>query len=63
MTFSETVELRGHIIDSYALPQIMDEVIRVENGLCTNSLRPAPPLWSYAARSSGSTEERIGVTV
>jgi lysine-ketoglutarate reductase/saccharopine dehydrogenase-like protein (TIGR00300 family) len=27
MTFSETVELRGHIIDSYALPQIMDEVM------------------------------------
>src|ERR1700680_3911931 len=27
MTFSEIVELRGHIIDSYALPQIMDEVM------------------------------------
>src|SRR5499427_261162 len=27
MSFSETVELRGHIIDSYALPQIMDEVM------------------------------------
>ena len=27
MTFTETVELRGHIIDSYALPQIMDEVM------------------------------------
>src|SRR5580765_3935244 len=27
MTFSETVELRGHIIDSYALPRIMDEVM------------------------------------
>jgi lysine-ketoglutarate reductase/saccharopine dehydrogenase-like protein (TIGR00300 family) len=27
MTFSETVELRGHIIDSYALPHLMDEVM------------------------------------
>jgi lysine-ketoglutarate reductase/saccharopine dehydrogenase-like protein (TIGR00300 family) len=27
MTFSETVELRGHIIDSFALPQLMDEVM------------------------------------
>jgi lysine-ketoglutarate reductase/saccharopine dehydrogenase-like protein (TIGR00300 family) len=27
MTFSETVELRGHIIDSYALPRIMEEVM------------------------------------
>src|SRR5437879_4228354 len=27
MTFSEIIELRGHIIDSYALPQIMDEVM------------------------------------
>src|SRR5437764_574731 len=27
MTFSEMVELRGHIIDSYALPRIMDEVM------------------------------------
>lgn len=27
MTFSETVELHGHIIDSYALPRIMDEVM------------------------------------
>jgi lysine-ketoglutarate reductase/saccharopine dehydrogenase-like protein (TIGR00300 family) len=27
MTFSETIELRGHIIDSYALPRIMDEVM------------------------------------
>ncbi len=27
MTFSETVELRGHIIDSYALPQLMDDVM------------------------------------
>src|SRR5438309_10342790 len=27
MTFSEIVELRGHIIDSYALPRIMDEVM------------------------------------
>src|SRR4030081_2951209 len=27
MTFSETVELRGHIIDSYVLPRIMDEVM------------------------------------
>src|ERR1700694_2987696 len=27
MTFSEIVELRGHIIDSYVLPQIMDEVM------------------------------------
>src|SRR5919199_782450 len=27
MSFSETVELRGHIIDSYALPRIMDEVM------------------------------------
>jgi lysine-ketoglutarate reductase/saccharopine dehydrogenase-like protein (TIGR00300 family) len=27
MTFSDTVELRGHIIDSFALPQIMDEVM------------------------------------
>jgi lysine-ketoglutarate reductase/saccharopine dehydrogenase-like protein (TIGR00300 family) len=27
MTFSDTVELRGHIIDSYALPQIMDEIM------------------------------------
>jgi len=27
VTFSETVELHGHIIDSYALPQIMDEVM------------------------------------
>src|SRR5919202_4920598 len=27
MSFSEIVELRGHIIDSYALPQIMDEVM------------------------------------
>jgi lysine-ketoglutarate reductase/saccharopine dehydrogenase-like protein (TIGR00300 family) len=27
MPFSEIVELRGHIIDSYALPRIMDEVM------------------------------------
>lgn len=27
MTFSEIVELRGHIIDSYALPRIMDDVM------------------------------------
>ena len=27
MTFSETVELRGHIIDSFALPQLMDAVM------------------------------------
>ena len=27
MTFSEIVELHGHIIDSYALPRIMDEVM------------------------------------
>src|ERR671937_2801199 len=27
MTFSETVVLRGHIIDSYALPQLMDDVM------------------------------------
>jgi lysine-ketoglutarate reductase/saccharopine dehydrogenase-like protein (TIGR00300 family) len=27
MTFSEIVELRGHIIDSYALPRFMDEVM------------------------------------
>ena len=27
MTFSEIVELNGHIIDSYALPRIMDEVM------------------------------------
>jgi lysine-ketoglutarate reductase/saccharopine dehydrogenase-like protein (TIGR00300 family) len=27
MTFSETVELHGHIIDSYALPRLMDEVM------------------------------------
>jgi lysine-ketoglutarate reductase/saccharopine dehydrogenase-like protein (TIGR00300 family) len=27
MTFSETIELRGHIIDSLVLPQIMDEVM------------------------------------
>src|SRR5215813_1302747 len=27
MSFSETVELRGHIIDSYALPQLMDDVM------------------------------------
>jgi lysine-ketoglutarate reductase/saccharopine dehydrogenase-like protein (TIGR00300 family) len=27
MTFSETIELHGHIIDSYALPRIMDEVM------------------------------------
>src|SRR5215471_18211565 len=27
MTFSETVELHGHIIDSYALPRVMDEVM------------------------------------
>jgi lysine-ketoglutarate reductase/saccharopine dehydrogenase-like protein (TIGR00300 family) len=27
MAFSETVELRGHIIDSYALPQLMDDVM------------------------------------
>src|SRR5215831_15357199 len=27
MTFSEIVELRGHIIDSYALPRIMDEIM------------------------------------
>src|ERR1041384_692296 len=27
MGFSETVELHGHIIDSYALPRIMDEVM------------------------------------
>jgi lysine-ketoglutarate reductase/saccharopine dehydrogenase-like protein (TIGR00300 family) len=27
MIFSEIVELRGHIIDSYALPRIMDEVM------------------------------------
>lgn len=27
MTFTETVELHGHIIDSYALPRIMDEVM------------------------------------
>jgi lysine-ketoglutarate reductase/saccharopine dehydrogenase-like protein (TIGR00300 family) len=27
MTFSETIELRGHIIDSLILPQIMDEVM------------------------------------
>jgi lysine-ketoglutarate reductase/saccharopine dehydrogenase-like protein (TIGR00300 family) len=27
MSFSEIVELRGHIIDSYALPRIMDEVM------------------------------------
>jgi lysine-ketoglutarate reductase/saccharopine dehydrogenase-like protein (TIGR00300 family) len=27
MTFTEIVELRGHIIDSYALPRIMDEVM------------------------------------
>src|SRR5258708_30105894 len=27
MSFSEIVELRGHIIDSYALPRIMEEVM------------------------------------
>src|ERR1051326_4728864 len=27
MTFKETVELHGHIIDSYALPRIMDEIM------------------------------------
>src|SRR5207248_10744902 len=27
MTFSEIVELHGHIIDSYALPRFMDEVM------------------------------------
>src|SRR5579864_9562614 len=27
MSCSETVELHGHIIDSYALPRIMDEVM------------------------------------
>src|SRR5437879_10336944 len=27
VTFSEVVELHGHIIDSYALPRIMDEVM------------------------------------
>jgi lysine-ketoglutarate reductase/saccharopine dehydrogenase-like protein (TIGR00300 family) len=27
MSYSEIVELRGHIIDSYALPRIMDEVM------------------------------------
>src|SRR5919204_6891586 len=27
MTFSEVVELHGHIIDSYVLPRIMDEVM------------------------------------
>ena len=27
MSFTETVELRGHIIDSYALPRVMDEVM------------------------------------
>jgi lysine-ketoglutarate reductase/saccharopine dehydrogenase-like protein (TIGR00300 family) len=27
MTFSETIELRGHIIDSLVLPQIMEEVM------------------------------------
>jgi lysine-ketoglutarate reductase/saccharopine dehydrogenase-like protein (TIGR00300 family) len=27
MSFSDIVELRGHIIDSYALPRIMDEVM------------------------------------
>src|ERR1700738_4003870 len=27
MTFSEIVQLRGHIIDSYPLPRIMDEVM------------------------------------
>jgi lysine-ketoglutarate reductase/saccharopine dehydrogenase-like protein (TIGR00300 family) len=27
MTFSDTIELRGHIIDSLVLPQIMDEVM------------------------------------
>src|ERR1051326_1376132 len=27
MTFTETVELHGHIIDSYALPRIMDEIM------------------------------------
>src|SRR5579864_6775052 len=27
MPFSEIVELHGHIIDSYALPRIMDEVM------------------------------------
>src|SRR5689334_22499843 len=27
MTFSETVELHGHIIDSYALSRLMDEVM------------------------------------
>src|ERR671935_2723762 len=27
MTFSEVVELHGHIIDSYALPRVMDEVM------------------------------------
>src|SRR5437899_8943421 len=27
MTFSEIVELHGHIIDSYALPRVMDEVM------------------------------------
>jgi lysine-ketoglutarate reductase/saccharopine dehydrogenase-like protein (TIGR00300 family) len=27
VTFSETIELRGHIIDSLVLPQIMDEVM------------------------------------
>jgi len=27
MTFSEIVELHGHIIDSYALPRLMDEVM------------------------------------
>ena len=26
-TFSEIVELHGHIIDSYALPRIMDEIM------------------------------------
>jgi lysine-ketoglutarate reductase/saccharopine dehydrogenase-like protein (TIGR00300 family) len=27
MSFTETVELHGHIIDSYALPRVMDEVM------------------------------------
>src|SRR5262249_32556103 len=27
MTFSEIVELHGHIIDSYALPRFMDEIM------------------------------------
>src|SRR5919202_375213 len=39
MTFSEIVELHGHIIDSYALPRIMDEVMDVGGEFVIQDIR------------------------